>query len=88
MGHTSPSATIGRGHTIYIYISGMVPQEVSPSPGNMSPFAHILVPSVVSMIWVSITSSLRPDEAVLDLAWQKLVYTNKINFVTAIQEVM
>ena len=34
---------------------------------------------------LSITFSLRPDEAMLGLAWQKLVCANKINFVTAIQ---
>ena len=28
---------------------------------------------------------LRPDEAILDLAWSKLVYANKITFFTAIQ---
>ena len=28
---------------------------------------------------------LRPDEAMLDLVWQMLVYTNKINSVTAMQ---
>ena len=40
------------------------------------------------MILVSITFSIRPDETVLHLAWQMLVYANIINSVTAIQGVM
>ena len=87
---TSSSATIGRGHQIYIYISGKYGRSspgVATPLGTMSPFTHTLVPFVVGMILVSITFSLRPDQAMLNLAWQKLVYANKINFVTGIKGV-
>ena len=48
----------------------MVPPWGADPFSTMSPFTHILVPSVVSMILVGITLSLRPDEAMVDLAWQ------------------
>ena len=39
-----------------------------------------------AMNLVSITFSLRHDESMLELAWQKLVYANEIISVTVIQE--
>ena len=59
-----------------------------PPLSTMSLFTHILVPSVISMILISITFCLRPHEAMLDLAWQKVVYGKIINSVTAIQGVI
>ena len=44
----------------------------------MSPVTHILVPSVVSRILVSITFSLRANEAMSDLTWQKLICAKKL----------
>ena len=66
-----------------------VPPQGVPSPlAPLSHFAHILKLSVVNMVLVSITFSRRPDEAMLDLARRKLVYTNKSNSVIAMQGVM
>ena len=42
----------------------------------MSPFAHPLVPTVLSIILVSITFSLRPDEAMF-FAVAKVVFAHK-----------
>ena len=85
MGDTQ-SVTIVRGHIIYIYISGKYGPPMGCHPFEPCLPLHIIwVPSVISMILVSKTFSLRPDEAILDLTWQKLVYTNKINSVTKMQ---
>ena len=52
---------------------GLSPWGLTPYWHHVSPFTHTLVPSVVSIILVSITFSLRPDEAMLVCAWQILV---------------
>ena len=87
MGHTH-TATIGRGHKFTsTYVASMDLCWGCHPFGTMAPFTNILVPSVASMIWVSIKFSLGLDEVMLDLAQRKFVYTNIINSVTAIQEV-
>ena len=59
----------------------------TPLLDHVSPLAHILVQFVLSIILVSITFSLRPDEAMLVCAWQKLVCAIKSFLLIAIQGV-
>ena len=61
---------MGRGHNLPLH-SGKYdpPLRSATALSTISPFTHILVPSVLSMIWLSITFSLRPEEAMLDLAY-------------------
>ena len=55
--------------------------------GTMSLFAYTLVPSVVSISFVSMTYSLRPDEQMLVYAWLKDICAIKLFLLITIQEV-
>ena len=76
------------GYNLHFHSDNYGPPLRSAIPFSiMSPFTHILVPSVLSMKWLSVTFSLRPDEAMLDLPWQVFISANKIILLVQYKEI-